>query len=90
MAHYPAANLDGATERFQQGVSLMREPAPQDQEDGFDLLLPHAAEHLDQLIAEFNQEQADHGLRGWLLELIGEARSPKALPVLAEHLHNDD
>ncbi|MFD8494911.1 HEAT repeat domain-containing protein [Amycolatopsis sp. NPDC059657] len=78
------------TERFQQAIHLMRKRNPQDREDGFGLLLPHTAEHLDQLIAEFNQEQADHGLRCWLLELIGEARSPKALPVLIEQLHNDD
>jgi hypothetical protein len=29
-------------------------------------------------------------LRCWLLELIGYARSSKALPVLAEQLHGDD
>lgn len=71
-------------------MRLMRRHNPQDREDGFALLRPHAAEHLDQLIAEFNQEQADHGLRLWLLELIGAARSPQALPLLVEQLHNDN
>jgi hypothetical protein len=65
-------------------MQLMRDRDPQDQEDGFHLLLPHAAEHIDQLIAEFAKERIDHGLRCWLLELIGQARSPKALSVLTE------
>lgn len=68
----------------------MRHRDPQDREDGFHLLLPHAAEHIDELIAEFAQERTDHGLRCWPLELIGQARSPKALSVLTEQLHGDD
>ena len=39
---------------------------------------------------EFEQEQDDHGLRCWLLELIGAARSPDALPVLGAQLNSDD
>jgi hypothetical protein len=69
---------------------LMRRHNSQTQEDGFGLLLPHAAEHVDELMAEFAREQDDHGLRCWLLELIGEARSPKALALLVEQLHSDD
>jgi hypothetical protein len=72
----PAANLKGVTKRFQQAMRLMRRHDPQAREDGFHLLLPHAAEHTDELIAEFSQERHDHGLRCWLLELIGQARSP--------------
>ncbi|MGC7094257.1 hypothetical protein ACPZ19_06305 [Amycolatopsis lurida] len=53
-------------------------------------LLPRVAEHVDQLIAEFTQERTNHGLRCWLLELIGHARSPKALPTLTEQLHGND
>jgi hypothetical protein len=60
------------------------------QEDGFQTLVPHAAEHLEELIAEFHQEHEDHGLRCWLLELIGDARSPLALPVLIEQLYGQD
>lgn len=76
--------------RFQQAMRLMRRRDPQAQEDGFHLLLPHAAQHIDELIAEFAHERDDHGLCCWLLELIGEARSPQALPVLVEQLHGDD
>jgi hypothetical protein len=52
-------------------------------------LRPHAAEYLDELITEFRREH-DLGLRCWLLELIGEARSSVALVLLVEQLHNDD
>jgi HEAT repeats len=83
-------NLTRMTDRFQQAMRLMRKHDPQIREDGFALLRLHAAEHVDQLIAEFAREQADHGLRCWLLELIGEARSPKALPALTEQLHSGD
>ncbi|MGW3891626.1 HEAT repeat domain-containing protein [Micromonospora chokoriensis] len=72
--------------RFQQAMRLMRSHDTQTQEDGFHQLRPHVAQHLDELITEFNHETA-HGLRCWLLELIGEARSEQALPVLIEQLH---
>ncbi|QFU92718.1 hypothetical protein YIM_37805 [Amycolatopsis sp. YIM 10] len=71
-------------------MRLMRARDPQDREDGFHFLLPHAAEHVDRLIAEFTEERTDHGLRCWLLELIGHARSANALPILTEQLHADD
>jgi hypothetical protein len=38
--------------RFEQAMRLMRRHDPQQQEDGFFLLSAHAAEHLDELIAE--------------------------------------
>jgi hypothetical protein len=59
-------------------------------DDGFHQLLPQAAEHLDELIAEFEQEQDDHGLRCWLSELIGAAGSLAGLPVLRAQLDSDD
>jgi len=34
--------------------------------------------------------ETDHGLRCWLLELIGEARSPKSLLVLVAQLKSTD
>jgi hypothetical protein len=71
-------------------MRLMRSRDPQAQESGFQLLLPHAGEHVDELVAAFDQERADHGLRCWLLELIGEARSPGALRLLVEKLNSDD
>jgi hypothetical protein len=42
------------------------------------------------LTREFERERDDHGLRCWLLELIGEAQSPAALPVLAAQLNSTD
>ncbi|HEX6520222.1 MAG TPA: HEAT repeat domain-containing protein [Streptosporangiaceae bacterium] len=75
---------------FGEAMRLMRSHDPQCQEDGFHQLLPRAADYLDELIAQFEQEQDDHGLRCWLLELIGAARSPNALPVLEAQLDCDD
>jgi hypothetical protein len=75
---------------FGEAMRLMRSNDPQRQEDGFRQLLPYAADHLDELIVQFEQEHDDHGLRCWLLELIGTARSPQALPVLAAQLSSDD
>lgn len=71
-------------------MRLMRKHDPQAREDGFHGLLPFAAEHVTELIDEFNAERDDHGLRCWLLELIGAARSPQAFDLLAEQLHSTD
>ena len=68
---------------------MMWKHSPQIMEDGFHYLLPHAAEHIDELMAEFQTEK-DHGLRCWLLELIGEARSEKAFDLLCEQLQSSD
>jgi hypothetical protein len=78
------------TDRFQHAMRLMRRHDPQAREDGFGVLRAHAAEHLDELIAAFADERDDHGLRCLLLELIGEARSSRALPVLVAQLYSDD
>jgi hypothetical protein len=78
------------TPGFREAMRLMRSCDPQRREDGFRQVLPHAADHLGELIAQFEQEHDDHGLRCWLLELIGAARSPDALPVLAAQLDSDD
>jgi hypothetical protein len=80
---------DNVANHFQHAMRLMRSRDPQLREDGFHLLRPHAAQHLEELITAFHLEPG-HGLRCWLLELIGEARSEQALPVLIEQLHNDD
>ena len=77
------------TNRFDEAMRLMRRHDGQDREDGFALLRPHAAEHLDELIEAFRAEEDDGGLRAWLLELIGDARSPEALPILVEHLGHE-
>ena len=74
---------------FKKCMSMMRKRAPQTQEDGFHWLLPHAGEHVHELIEEFDKEE-DHGLRCWLLELIGSAKSPEAFEFLASQLRSDD
>jgi hypothetical protein len=75
--------------QFHHAMRLMRGRDPQKQEDGFHQLRSHAGQHLEELITEFT-DTTDHGLRCWLLELIGEAHLPDALPVLVAHLHGDD
>ncbi|MET9626260.1 hypothetical protein ABZX92_02245 [Lentzea sp. NPDC006480] len=77
------------TKRFEEAMRMMRHRDPQMQEDGFGVLEPHAAEHLDELIEAFREEQ-DRGLRAWLFELIAAARDSKALPLLVQHLVDDD
>jgi HEAT repeat protein len=53
------------------------------------LLSEHAHEHVERLMLEFRAETR-HGLRCWLLELIGEAQSPQAFPLLLEYVSSDD
>jgi hypothetical protein len=77
------------TRRFRRALALMRKHDPGLNEEGFHMLLPHAGEHLDELIDAFAHEP-DHGLRCWLLELIGDARSAKALAFLTAQLDNPD
>jgi hypothetical protein len=77
------------TARFQRAMRLMRRHDRQAQEDGFELLRPQASEYVDELITAFADE-SDHGLRCWLLELIGEARSEAAMPVLVDQLNGAD
>lgn len=88
-SHPAVATMVGMTRRFRRALAMMRSRDPQRQEDGFGELVPHAAEHLNELIEAFTYEP-EHGLRCWLLELIGEAQSPAALPVLAGQLHSAD
>jgi len=78
------------TGRFREAMRLMRKRDPQAREDGFHMLLPYASEHVEDLVAEFRAERDDHGLRYWLLELIGTARSPVALPLLVAELNSSD
>ena len=77
------------TKRFDNAMRMMRHRDPQVQEDGFGLLEPHAAEHLDELVVAFDEEQ-DHGLRAWLFELIAAARDPRALPLLVQYLSDSE
>jgi len=70
-------------------MKMMRKKDPQTQEDGFHTLLPYASRYVHELIDEFHMEK-DHGLKCWILELIGEAKSPEAIPLLVENLKSDD
>ena len=79
-----------ASQRFERAMGLMRKHDPQLREDGFDFLREHADSYVEDLIAAFEEEQNDRGLRCWLLELIAEARSPEALSLLASQLQSED
>ncbi|WP_446216270.1 HEAT repeat domain-containing protein [Micromonospora sp. IBHARD004] len=74
---------------FRQAMRLMRRCDPQLAEDGFQRLRLVANQHVAELIEVFGVER-DHGLRCWLLELIGEARSDRAFELLAAELRSDD
>ena len=74
---------------FKKCMAMMRKRDGQTQEDGFHWLLPHAGEHVHELIEEYGKED-DLGLRCWLLELIGSARSPDAFAFLAGQLRAAD
>ncbi len=75
--------------RFAQALESMRSTDTQRRTRGFDFLREHADAYVGDLIAAFDDEQDDE-LRAWLLELLSEARSPEALPVLVRELEGDD
>lgn len=79
----------GMASTFDRAMRMMRKHDPQTQEDGFGMLKPVAAEFLGELIEAFEIE-TDHGLKCWLLELIGDARSNDALELLARGINGDD
>ncbi|GAA1856844.1 HEAT repeat domain-containing protein [Asanoa iriomotensis] len=76
-------------DEFARALRLMRRRDPQLAEDGFQRLRATAGEHVDRLIDEFRNEP-DHGIRCWLLELIAEARSPRAHDLLVGQLRGGD
>lgn len=75
--------------QFARGLAMMRKHDPQVQEDGFGLVKQVAAQHVGDLISAYRSE-SDRGLRCWLLELLGETRSPDAFPVMADALASAD
>lgn len=75
--------------RLERALQSMRSQDPRLRTHGFDFLREHADSYVDELIAEFAKE-TDPELRCWLLELICEARSPGALPVLAGQLDSHE
>jgi hypothetical protein len=54
------------------------------QEEGDFFLSSRVHEYLDQLLAALRAEK-DSYIQGWLLEIIGEAKSPVAFPILIEY-----
>lgn len=58
-------------------------------EQGFHELLPRAKDYVAELMAAFATE-AHHGVRCWLLELIGAARSEQAFDLLCEQSRSED
>ncbi|MEV6903941.1 HEAT repeat domain-containing protein [Amycolatopsis sp. NPDC051372] len=75
---------------FETALRMMRRHDPHTQEEGFQLLLAEVEDHVKELIAEFERATQDIGLRRWLLELLGEAAAPEALPVFAAQLDSHD
>lgn len=75
---------------FERALELLRTRGPRFMTLGFDFLREHADAYVDRLVAAFEGERDDDELRCWLLELIAEARSPDALPVLAGALDAED
>lgn len=70
-------------------MQAMRERDPRGREHAFDFLREHADAYVDELVAEFAVEE-DRQLRCWLLELLAEARSGKALEVFRGELESPD
>jgi hypothetical protein len=70
-------------------VAMMRSPDGQTREEGFHWILSRANQFIDELLQEF-QTETDHGVRCWLLELIGEAKSERAEALLIEQAKGRD
>lgn len=83
-------SLSTMAKGFEAAMRLMRSHDPQRQEDGFQHLRAHAAEHVEELIEHFEHEHHDQGLRHWLLELIAAAESPTAVSLLTAQLDSPD
>jgi hypothetical protein len=77
------------TKDFERWLAMMRKRDPQIQEDGFHALRPHARRFVVPLAAAFAIE-TDHGLRCWLLELLGEARDPQLTEMFLALLDDPD
>ncbi|MEV0406238.1 HEAT repeat domain-containing protein [Actinoallomurus sp. NPDC050550] len=78
-----------ANQRVARALESMRSPDPALRAQGFDFLREHSDTYVDEIVTAFGQEH-DDDLRGLLLELIAEARSPGALTVLADQLDSED
>jgi HEAT repeat protein len=74
---------------FRRALRDLHKHDPQRAEDAFGTLAADAGDHAIELIDAFRSE-TDPGIRRWLLELVGLARSADALPLLVEQLQSDD
>lgn len=74
---------------FARGMAMIHKHDPQVKEGGFGLVKGVAAAHVHELIGAYTDE-TDRGVRCWLLESLGEARSSEALPVIVDALASPD
>lgn len=74
---------------FHRCLKMMRSSNGSVSEEGFGWLEDCAAAYVPQLIAAFWDED-NAGIRSWLMELIGDAKSPAALPFLLERLNEEN
>lgn len=74
---------------FKACMKLLRSKDGWTQEGAYHTLLPHAAEYLDDFIAEFSKPE-NFRIQDWIIELIGESPSPKALEFLRDQLFEND
>jgi hypothetical protein len=78
-----------STKDFDRWLAMMRKHSPHIREDGFHALQPHARQFVGPLVAAFESE-TDHGLRCWLLELLGDARDPQLAELFIALLDDPD
>lgn len=72
-------------------IKMLRSRSGAVKEDGYYLLETRAAEFLDRFIADLDVEvEAGGEIRNQLIQLIGLARSPRAVPTLAKYLQSRD
>lgn len=74
---------------FERCLKMMRSSHGRMREEGFGWLADRAGTYLPQLIAAFWDDE-NAAIRGWLMELIGEAKSTAAMPFLIERLRDED
>jgi hypothetical protein len=73
---------------FKKCMAMMRKHGGK-AEEGFFALLPHVGEYVHHLIEEFNKSE-NSVCQPWILELLGESKSPDAIDFLAGHLRSPD
>ncbi len=74
---------------FEECMRLMRSDDALTQEEGFWSLHPRANQYSAELISELEAE-TDDGLKGWLLELLAEAKAPHAIHSFQKYVTSSD